>query len=120
MQGVTASAHPLERDEKPRNMTRFDVLRRKTSGFCALGLIRPNSRYVDKGAPWQNGKSDSRHGKLRDECLERELFHSRLEARVVIQNYRLAFNRHRPHSSLGYQTPDEVDKRWNQNQKSLT
>lgn len=76
--------------------------------------------YIDKGAPWQNGKSESMHGKLRDECLERELFHSRLEARVVIENYRLAFNSQRPHSSLGYQTPNEVAFNWNQNQQSLT
>ncbi len=76
--------------------------------------------YIDKGAPWQNGKSESMHGKLRDECLERELFHSRLEARVVIENYRQHFNTHRPHSSLGYQTPNEVAKRWIKNQTPLT
>ena len=76
--------------------------------------------YIEPGSPWQNGKSESMHGKLRDECLERELFHSRLEARLVIENYRQHFNRHSPHSSLGYQTPNEVDHNWNQNPQSLT
>ena len=76
--------------------------------------------YIDKGAPWQNGKSESMHGKLRDECLERERFYSRLEARLVLENYRLAFNSQRPHSRLGYQTPNEVAHNWNQNHKTLT
>ncbi len=60
------------------------------------------------------------HGKLRDECLDRELFHARLEARVVIENDRQHFNSQRPHSSLGYQTPNEVALNWNQKQDPLT
>ncbi len=68
--------------------------------------------YIEPGSPWQNGKSESMHGKLRDECLEGELFNHRLEARVVIENYRLAFNSQRPHSSLGYLTPNEFAQKW--------
>jgi len=68
--------------------------------------------YIEPGSPWHRvpsgrRKSESMHGKLRDECLEGELFNHRLEARVIIENYRLAFNSQRPHSSLGYLTPDE-------------
>jgi len=76
--------------------------------------------YIEPGSPWQNGKSESMHGKLRDECLDQELFHSRLQARVLIENYRQYFNGHRPHSSLGYQTPNEVAQNWNQNTQTLT
>ena len=76
--------------------------------------------YIEPGSPWQNGKSESMHGKLRDECLERELFDTKLEARCLIENYRLQFNSHRPHSALGYQTPDEFAQSWNQNHTSLT
>lgn len=76
--------------------------------------------YTDPGSPWQNGKSQSMHGKLRDECLDNELFDHRLEARVVIEGYRLAFNSQRPHSTLGYQTPDELAHNWKLNQKALT
>lgn len=60
------------------------------------------------------------HGKLRDECLERELFDSRTEARCLIENYRLHFNSERPHSALNYQTPDEFAQSWKLNQPSLT
>ena len=60
------------------------------------------------------------HGKLRDECLERELFDSRTEARCLIENYRVHFNAERPHSALRYQTPDEFAQSWKLNQASLT
>ncbi len=76
--------------------------------------------YIDPGSPWQNGKSESMHGKLRDECLNRELFNHRIEVRCVIENYRLAFNSYRPHSSLGYQTPNEFAQSWKLNHLSLT
>ena len=76
--------------------------------------------YIEPGSPWQNGKSESMHGKLRDECLERELFDTRLEARCLIENYRLQFNSHRPHSALNYQTPDASELIWKQSNTSIT
>jgi putative transposase len=47
------------------------------------------------------------HDKLRDECLNRELFGSLREAQVILEQWRLEYNEERPHSSLGYQTPAE-------------
>lgn len=76
--------------------------------------------YIAPGSPWQNGKSESMHGKLRDECLALELFDTRAEAKYLIENYRLHFNSHRPHSALNYQTPDEFARNWKQNNPSLT
>jgi len=61
--------------------------------------------YIEPGAPWQNGFNESFNGKLRDELLNGELFTSLKEAKVVTEDFRLAYNHHRPHSSLGYQTP---------------
>lgn len=43
--------------------------------------------------------------KLRDECLNLELFTSLAEARVVIGDYVAHYNLRRPHSSLDYRTP---------------
>ena len=54
---------------------------------------------------------ESFHDKLRDECLNRELFASLREAQVVIEGWRCEYNQSRPHSSLGYQTPDEYASR---------
>lgn len=60
---------------------------------------------IDPGKPWQNGTTESFNGKFRDECLSMEWFRNRLEARVVIDQWRRHYNHVRPHSSLGNQTP---------------
>jgi transposase InsO family protein len=63
--------------------------------------------YVAPGSPWENGYAESFHSRLRDELLDREEFASLLEARVLAQEWRRAYNRERPHGSLGYRTPEE-------------
>jgi putative transposase len=70
-----------------------------------LAANRVGPLYIEPGAPWQNGVGESFNGKLRDECLDLELFTGLREARVVIGDYRLHYNHHRPHSSLDYRTP---------------
>jgi putative transposase len=64
--------------------------------------------YIDPGKPWQNGVGESFHSRFRDECLDREWFHTPQEARVLIEQYRRQYNEARPHSSLGYHTPAEI------------
>jgi putative transposase len=44
--------------------------------------------HVAPGSPWQNGFVESFNGKLRDECLNREWFVSRQEAKLVIEKWR--------------------------------
>jgi putative transposase len=61
--------------------------------------------YIEGGKPWQNGLNESFNGKLRDECLNLEWFRNRVEAKVVIEQWRKHYNEKRPHSSLGYKTP---------------
>jgi len=61
--------------------------------------------YIDPGSPWQNGFVESFHGRLRDECLNREQLWTLTEARVVVEDYRREYNQRRPHSRLGYQSP---------------
>jgi transposase InsO family protein len=63
--------------------------------------------YIEPGAPWENGYIESFHDKLRDECLNREIFGSLLEAKIVIESWRVEYNTERPHSSLGNKTPEE-------------
>ena len=63
--------------------------------------------YIQPGAPWENGHIESFHDKLRDECLNREIFGSLLEAKIVIESWRVEYNTERPHSSLGNKTPQE-------------
>ena len=61
--------------------------------------------YVEPGSPWENGYIESFNGKLRDEILNREMFYSVKEAKVLVEDWRLEYNNHRPHSGLGYMTP---------------
>lgn len=57
------------------------------------------------GEPWENGYCESFNGKLRDECLNGEIFYSLKEAQVVIEQWRKFYNTERPHSALGYRPP---------------
>ena len=62
--------------------------------------------YIDPGSPWQNGYIESSHSRFRDECLDREVLLNLREARVVIEDWRQHYNRERPHSRLGYRSPE--------------
>ena len=70
---------------------------------------------IEPGKPWQNGTNESFNGKFRDECLSAEWFRNRLEAKVVIEDWRNHYNEVRPHSSLGYKTPMEFKSGLNVN-----
>ena len=61
--------------------------------------------YIEPGSPWENGYIESFNGKLRNELLDREIFTTLLEAKVLIENWRQQYNQVRPHSSLGYRPP---------------
>ncbi len=67
--------------------------------------------YIEPGSPWENAYVESFNGKLEDELLGREIFTSLLEAKVLIEQYRVEYNHERPHSSLDYQTPAEFAAR---------
>jgi putative transposase len=60
--------------------------------------------YIEPGSPWENGDCESFNGKLRDECLNGEIFYSLKEAQMVIEKWRVEYNMKRPHSALGYET----------------
>lgn len=67
--------------------------------------------YIEPGSPWQNAYIESFNGKLRDECLNREVFNNGQEARLVIERWRKEYNEERPHSALGYVAPAEFARR---------
>jgi putative transposase len=63
--------------------------------------------FIDPGKPMQNGRCESFHGRLRDECLNEHWFLGLADARQIVEEWRQDYNRHRPHSALGYQSPTE-------------
>ena len=70
-----------------------------------LGRLEVNTLYIAPGSPWENGYVESFNGKLRDELLNREIFDTLLEAKVLVERWRTEYNQVRPHSSLGYLPP---------------
>ena len=78
------------------------------SWIVAQGI---GTALIEPGKPWQNGVVESFNGKFRDECLSLEWFRSRAEAKVIIEAWRRHYNEVRPHSSLGYLTPNEFAAR---------
>lgn len=74
-----------------------------TSGVL-LDFIRP-------GKPVENGYIESFNGKLRDECLNMQLFFSLREAQASLAKWRKEYNTLRPHASLGGMPPREFAQR---------
>jgi len=70
-----------------------------------LNRLEVKTLFIELGSPWGNGYIESFNGKLRDELLNREIFTTLLEAKVLIENWRREYNQFRPHSSLGYRPP---------------
>ena len=105
---ITVVEAAIERHGRPRHL-------RSDNGpeFIAYAIqdwLKQNgikTIYIKPGSPWENGHIESFHDKLRDECLNRELFGSLLEAQIILEQWRNEYNDQRPHSSLGYQTPSE-------------
>ncbi len=55
--------------------------------------------FIEPGSPWENGFIESFNGKLRDELLNMERFDTLLEARVLIESWRVHHNSVRLHSA---------------------
>ena len=70
-----------------------------------LSEIGVRTLYIEPGSPWENGYIESFNGKLRDELLDREIFDTLWEGKVLMERWRREYNEFRPHSSLGYRPP---------------
>jgi len=70
-----------------------------------LNRLGVKTLFIEPGSPWENGYIESYNGKLRDELLDREIFTTLEEAKVLIEQWRRNYNQVRPHSALGYQPP---------------
>ena len=70
-----------------------------------------DTAFIDSGKPWLNGMNESFNGKFRDECLNMQWFKNRIDAKILIEDFRRQFNEVKPHSSLGNLTPAEFKRR---------
>lgn len=68
--------------------------------------------HIRPGKPTENAYVESFHGRLRDECLNVSWFWNLFDARRKISAWQQDYNTGRPHSSLGYRTPEEFTQQW--------
>ncbi len=61
--------------------------------------------FIPPGEPWRNGYVESFNSRIRDECLNLNIFCSLAQARVVISDWKEDDNHRRRPSSPGYQAP---------------
>jgi putative transposase len=64
--------------------------------------------FIRPGKPTENAYIESFNGRLRDECLNGNLFFSIEDARRKLEIWRVDYNTVRPHSSLGDRSPSEL------------
>jgi putative transposase len=67
-------------------------------------------RHIQPGKPSQNGMVERLNKTLRMECLDLNWFRSLAELNERIQDWSVTYNQVRPHSSIGYKSPDAYEK----------
>lgn len=75
--------------------------------------------FIRPGKPTENAYIESFNGRLRDECLNTNIFYTLDDARKIIEEWRFDYNNWRPHSSLGNRPPKEYIKSTNNNEKEV-
>ena len=53
-----------------------------------LQALDVETLFIEPGSPWENGYVESFTGKLRDELLDREIFYTLTEAKILIERWR--------------------------------
>jgi transposase InsO family protein len=109
--GVTAALARIFEVTPPPAFIRSD----NGKEFIAAGVIGwlaergVEAVPVAKASPQQNCYVERFNGTMRDELLDGELFHSVLEAKVVIGRWIADYNHRRPHRGLAMVTPMAFD-----------
>ncbi len=63
--------------------------------------------FIHPGKPTENAFIESFNGRFRQECLNENWFLSLEDVREKVEEWRLYYNRQRPHSALGNLSPNE-------------
>jgi putative transposase len=73
---------------------------------------KTGSVFIEPGSPWQNPYVESFGSRIRDELLAVEQFSCLAEAKVMVEDWRQDYNRHRPHSALAMMAPARFAAAW--------
>ena len=77
-------------------------------------------QFTRPGKPTDNGQIESFNGRVREECLNQQVFASLAEAREVIEAWRQDYNQERPHSALGGLSPEMFRRQFESTAESLS
>ena len=87
------------------NRQNVECGKRKIYNAVNLCLLLLFLLSLERGSPWENEYIESLNSKLRDELLNREIFTTLTEAKILIKEWRGVYNQFRTHSALGYRPP---------------
>jgi len=76
--------------------------------------------FIDHSKPARNGQVESFNGRVRDELLNPNCFANVHEARSATEDGLIDYNELRPHSALGYRTPQEFITAFQQSTHQLS
>jgi len=111
---VVATLDRLAAQRGAPRFVRFDngpeFIANAVADWCRFNDV--DSVFIDPGSPWQNAWIESFNGRFRDELLNGWHFDSLLEARVIIESWRIDYNNNRPHTAHGDLTPSEFAQQW--------
>lgn len=74
-------------------------------------------QFIRPGKPVENAFIESFNGRLRDECLNQHWFLSLIDARRVIEAWRVSYNTARPHRGLASLTPAEFAEQFKKDEE---
>ena len=120
MYGGTKASDAKRLKELEVEITQLKMLAEVSRPSCASTGPEPSDgpqwRRLDlhrPGSPWQNAWIESFNGHLRDEPLNGWYFDSLLEAKVLIEDWRIDYTcMHRPHSAHGDLTSSGFAEAW--------
>ncbi len=97
---------------------RFKTIRSDNGAEFVCGDVRQWAKargsrwhYIEPGKPTQNSHIESGSGKLRDECLNRNLWRDIAEVRRETEQYKTEHNTEHPYQALRYLTPPSYDRK---------
>ena len=70
-----------------------------------LGALQVQTLFIEPGSPWENGYVESFNGKLRDELLDREIFYTLTEAKILLERWRRQYTHSAAAQCAGLSTP---------------
>ena len=114
-------AHVLERTGLIRGKVAESIVCDNGPEFTSMALSRwvynkTELHFIQPGKPNQNAFVESYNGKMREECLNENVFMNLTEAKRIIETWVEEYNQLRPHSSLGGLTPALFAERYYKNQ----